>query len=178
MRTRLPYDVAAKLASMAKTGRSDVPIRVRYEEPAEKPGDSPTVAWVPGRADPVQAVAAYNEAPLRALIQRVTEVGAAWGARTATRSTPLKSLRAQVQLLETLPQLEASARNLTGACAVFLEPENIIRAAFLAGKEHDQQKLIRMALGDTTSKARAQDLWRATRARIAASYGGRDFRAL
>jgi hypothetical protein len=173
----LPKEVLRKLHNMAKTGRTVVPIQVRYDEPGEKPTDPPVVKWQERSIGTVRGVAAISLEDLRALSTSVRQVRNASEDETPFDIWPVEKLREKVKIFDSVPAIENAIRSAAEAWLVFSDQANLDRCAFLATQEEEQRQVFRLARGTAVRKTIADEAWRAARKQISAEYRERPFRA-
>jgi len=172
----LPADAVRRIRDMAKVGRSDVMIEVRYEERTENP-QKPKIVWQPRSIGAVRGLNALNLKDLRTLMEGARSVKEVWADRNVLRETSLRALRARATVLESLPSISAKLVDAGETWSAFSERANLDRCAFLASHESDQRQVFWAARGTASSRHVADVAWRTARAQISTEHGNRQFRA-
>jgi hypothetical protein len=160
---------------MAKAGGTEVMIEIRYEEPAENPGDKPTVTWQPMSIGSIRGTAALNTASLRAIGDEARAVKAAWDERQLSRDTHVKTLQANAQALESLPSVEVKVTTAAETWDAFRGRANLDRCAYLTRDENEQRGVLKASRPGASNKE-ISETWRSAYRAIVASIDNRSFR--
>lgn len=178
IRLALPSSVLRRLSDMAKTGRSEITVEVRYVEPDEK--GRPVYSWLPRTIGAIDGAKLLNRDEHAADLVKIREARRALENAEASESLGSKRLKLVIDQIDTGRAAIAKVSSTEALVARFCEPTNLGRLCFSTRNDDDRLKtadfVCAKTQGDSTDRSRAQRFLRENEARLRAEFGGRDFR--